>query len=133
MSAEAAPPETPGWVNTVLDQFEMAGFFDEGDVAGHIIAAAKQVESPTDDEKKAANAERWAFHFYSQEPGELSCWKTHFGPAFESGDFRNPDIAWVDQMVIRYWEKRMAAAKHPLLRARYADLVWDLSKPACGL
>jgi hypothetical protein len=35
--------------------------------------------------------------------------------------------------VIRYWEKGMAAAKHPLLRARYADLVWDLCKPACGL
>jgi Domain of unknown function (DUF4209) len=35
--------------------------------------------------------------------------------------------------VLKYWEKRMASAKHPLLRARYADLVWDLSKPACDL
>src|SRR5262249_708040 len=40
---------------------------------------------------------------------------------------------WLDQAVLKYWEKRMTAAKHPLLRARYADLVWDLSKPACSL
>jgi lysyl-tRNA synthetase class 1 len=133
MSAEADQFETPGWVITVLERFEIAGFFDEGDVAGHVSAAAKHIDSPTDNEKKAADAERWAFHFHPQAPGERSCWNTHFGPTVEWGDVRNPDIAWVDEAVIRYWERRMAAAKHPLLRARYADLVWDLSKPACGL
>jgi hypothetical protein len=133
MSAEAAPLETPEWIAAALDQFEQASFFDEGDVAGHVIAAAKKVASPTAAEKQAADAERWAFYFRPQAPGELSCWKTHFGPAFESGDFRNPDVAWIDQAVIRYWEKRMTSAKHPLLRARYADLVWDLSKVTCGL
>jgi lysyl-tRNA synthetase class 1 len=49
------------------------------------------------------------------------------------GDFRNPDLVWLDQSVVKYWEKRMIAAMHPLLRARYADLVWDLSKPVCSL
>ncbi len=133
MSAEAAQLDTPGWITTVLEQFEKAAFLDESDVAGHIWAAAKKVEAPTAEEKKAADAECWAFRFHPQTPGELSDWKTHFGPAFVSGDFRNPDIAWLDQAVVKYWEKRMTAAKHPLLRARYADLVWDLSKVACGL
>jgi lysyl-tRNA synthetase class 1 len=133
MSAELAGLDAPSWVSAILDQFEAARFFDEGDVAGHIFAAAKKIEYPTGEEKKAADAECWAFNFYPQHPGELSEWKTHFGPAVVMGDFRNPDIAWLNQAVVKYWEKRMTAAKHPLLRARYADLVWDLSKPACSL
>lgn len=133
MSDEAAGIETPTWVTAVLDRFEAERFFDESDVAGHIFAAAKQVESPTEQEKKAADAECWAFRFDPQPPGEQSEWKTHFGPAVVMGDFRNPDVAWIDQPVLKYWEKRMADAKHPLLRARYADLVWDLSKRACDL
>jgi lysyl-tRNA synthetase class 1 len=133
MSADAAEIVTPEWVEAVLDQFEKAQCFDESDVAGQILAAAKKVESPTAEEKKAADAECWAFNFYPQTPGELSEWKTHFGPSFVRGEFRNPDIAWLDQAVLKYWEKRMAVVKHPLLRARYADLVWDLSKPACSL
>jgi hypothetical protein len=125
MSAEAGRLATPEWVATVLDRFEQAPFFDEGDVAGHVTATAKRGDPPTEAEKKAADAERWAFLFHPQGPGELSCWKAHFGPAFEGGDFRSPDVAWVDQAVIVYWERRMAAAKHPLPRSRYAGLVWD--------
>src|SRR5208283_4753189 len=49
------------------------------------------------------------------------------------GDLRSPDIVWIDPTIIKYWEMRMTTAKHPQLRARYADLVWDLSKAACGL
>src|SRR5262249_20957058 len=93
-------------------------------------AAAKNIATPTPEEEKAANAERWAFHFLPQTNGELTEWKTHFGPIYISGDFHNPDIAWIDEVTLKYWEMRMTAVRPPLLRARYADLVWDLSKPA---
>jgi hypothetical protein len=131
MNSEAAELDTPVWVTAVFEHFEKAGFFDEYEVAGRISEAAKKVEAPTDEEKKATNAERWAFSFHPQDAGETSEWKTHFGPEFVSGDFRNPDIAWIDKPLLKYWEKRMAAVTHPLLRARYADLVWDLSKKSC--
>lgn len=133
MSSELSGLDTPGWVTSVLDLFEKAKFFDESDVAAQISTAAKNVESPTPIEKKAADSERWAFYFLLLPDGEMTEWKTHFGPIFVSGDFRNPDIDWIDEAIIRYWEKRMTVAKHPLLRARYADLVWDFSKPACKL
>jgi|GEM_PF-1018868 len=120
---------TPAWVAEVVGHFEQAGFFDESDVAGRVSAAAKKIVSPMPEEEKAANAERWAFHFMPQTNGELTEWKTHFGPIFVNGDFRNPDIDWIDETTIKYWEMRMTAVKHPLLRARYADLVWDMSKP----
>jgi hypothetical protein len=133
MGAEAAQLETPGWVTAILDEFEASRYFDESDVAGRISAAAKNVESPSESEKKAANAECWAFGFYPQDSGEPSCWKTHFGPSMVWGDARVPDIAWLDVECFAYWTGRMSKARHPLLRARYADLVWDLSKVACGL
>ena len=133
MGEELVQLDTPGWVTLVLDEFERVAFFDESDVAGRICAASKAIDSPTAEVKKAADAEYWAFNFHPQAPRELSEWKTHFGPATVMGDFRNPDIAWIDQSVVKYWEKRMAIARHPLLRARYADLVWDLSKVACAL
>jgi hypothetical protein len=133
MSAEEAGFDTPPRVSAVLERFEAERFFDEDDVAGHIFDAAKGVESFTPAEKKAVDAECWAFRFHPQPPGDESEWKTHFGPMFVMGEFRNPDIAWLDQSVVQYWEKRMTTAQHPLLRARYADLVWDLSKPACSL
>ena len=133
MNTEFVELDTPRWVKSVLDLFENAMHFDECDVASRIFADAKNIECPTDKEKKAADAECWAFNFLPQTSGGLSEWQTHFGPLVVMGDFRNPDIAWVDETVLRYWEKRMIAAKHPLLRARYADLIWDLSKPARSL
>jgi lysyl-tRNA synthetase class 1 len=48
------------------------------------------------------------------------------------GERNIPDLANVDADIIAYWAMRMAAATHPVLRARYADLVWDLSKAAIG-
>jgi len=130
VSAELSQLVTPAWVSEAVGHFEQAGFFDEYEVAGRVSAAAKNIATPTPEEEKAANAERWAFHFMPQTNGELTEWKTHFGPIFVSGDFRNPDIAWIDEPTLKYWEMRMTAVQHPLLRARYADLVWDFSKPA---
>jgi hypothetical protein len=57
MSTEFGGLDTPSWVLVILDQFEKAKFFDESDVAGQIYAAARKIESPSADEKKATDAE----------------------------------------------------------------------------
>jgi hypothetical protein len=41
-----------------------------------------------------------------------------------------PDFASVDASIIEHWELRASEAKHPVMKARYADLVWDFSRPA---
>lgn len=133
MSAQVGHLATPIWLANVLDQFEKSKFFDESDVAGQISAAAKKIQSPAPEEKKAADAERWAFYFLPQTNGEQTEWKTHFGPISVGAAFRNANIMWIDEAVLKYWGRRMAEAQHPQLRARYADLVWDFSKPACKL
>jgi hypothetical protein len=41
-----------------------------------------------------------------------------------------PSIKQVTREIIDYWTDRAKTAKHPVLRARYADLVWDFQKVA---
>ena len=43
-----------------------------------------------------------------------------------------PSITVVNQEILDYWATRAKEAKNPVLKARYADLVWELSKPATG-
>ena len=46
----------------------------------------------------------------------------------EGGVHHDPDVPLVDEDIIREWTKRARAAQHPILRARYADLAWELAK-----
>ncbi|MBA3753518.1 MAG: DUF4209 domain-containing protein [Nitrospira sp.] len=43
----------------------------------------------------------------------------------------NPNLEDVTGDILNYWKRRALEAPHPMLSARYSDLVWDLSKIAC--
>jgi hypothetical protein len=88
----------------------------------------------SDPERKGAWAEGSAFNF--MVPAD-SPWGTYYGPVVigTNGDgspFYAPDLKEVDIEVITHWERRSEVTPHPVLRARYADLVWDLKKQAVG-
>lgn len=81
---------------------------------------------------------RWeliAFSLYlSNEPTH---WGTRFGPGMsgthEDGSrWDSPPIETITAECLDYWQSRMVEAGHPLLRAHYADLVWDLSNKAAN-
>jgi hypothetical protein len=68
---------------------------------------------------------------------EPDVWGTYFGP--ESSRVSNdgtrvdwPPLASITPDCIGYWSSRMNAARQPALRARYGDLVWDLSQKVAG-
>jgi hypothetical protein len=68
---------------------------------------------------------------------EPSVWGTHYGPEMGSVDndgnrIDTPPLEMITPGCIAYWIARMHAARHPALRARYADMVWDLSHKATG-
>ena len=68
---------------------------------------------------------------------ELSVWGTYYGPEMsriekDGNRFDKPPLESITPECIAYWSARMNAAKHPALRARYADMVWDLSHRATG-
>jgi len=89
-----------------------------------------RVNDMTDKQRGGALAEFRAFSLH--EPGE-SLWRTHFGPLSwpeKDGTIRQiPNLQEVADL-IEYWELRGDEAEHPVLRARYCDLVWDLKEAA---
>lgn len=87
------------------------------------------------DPSSAAKLEFLAFSF--SEHGE-SPWETHFGPLFagkrdDGGPFTFPALESVTEEALLYWADRALAAKHPVLRARYAGLVWEFSRVVKGV
>jgi hypothetical protein len=78
-------------------------------------------------------AEAMAFDFYEGYHDQTTGWGTYYGPmfVFDNGDgtfTESPSVKKVTEQIIRYWTDRAKTAKHPILRARYADLVWDFQK-----
>ena len=54
---------------------------------------------------------------------ESSAWAGYFGPPWQEGMLGLITAAMVD-----YWRERARATPHPVLRARYADLSWEIPK-----
>ncbi len=85
------------------------------------------------------NAERLAFTFrppVERAPQVDSPWGTYYGPIFsdpnaETGQYF-PDISEVTPVTIAYWKRRADKEKHPIAKARYSDLVWDLENQLLG-
>jgi hypothetical protein len=123
---------TPDWVGKILSDFEVTAYFLEMDLSAALREVLDERPALEDNERKAAFAEIDAFDFEPYRHCEKSQWDTHFGPVLSMGDRCLPALTSVDVQVIEYWRRRTVEAKHPVMRARYADLVWDLSKKATG-
>jgi hypothetical protein len=68
---------------------------------------------------------------------EPNVWGTHYAPEMAGIDDDGnrldiPPLERITPECIAYWTARMNTARHPGLRARYADMVWDLSQKATG-
>jgi hypothetical protein len=99
------------------------------EVAGK-LGGLHNIDGLTEAERKGACAEATAFHF---RPTDESPWGTYYGPFAtltkqDDSPSYVPDIAEIDEEIIAHWEQRSEASQHPVLRARYADVVWDLKK-----
>jgi hypothetical protein len=98
------------------------------------LSGLHQAEGLSEDERRGAWAEASAFNFRLMEE---SPWHTRYGPTFtatknDGSPYYAPDIAEIDEEIINHWEQRSSVARHPLLRARYADVAWDLKKLVTG-
>lgn len=94
----------------------------------------KQGRSPADD---PLAAEFIAFSFSEDYADKSGGWGTYYGPMLvfqdKGGEVKEfPSIQQVTSEVLGYWSSRFGEAKHPALKVRYADLVWDFSKPVLG-
>jgi len=78
-------------------------------------------------------AEAMAFDFVHNCPNKDTGWGNYYGPKLflNNGDGTatvSPSIKRVTHEILKYWEERSKQTDHPILKLRYADLVWDFSK-----
>ena len=128
----------PASVKAVLDQYDASNRgFHEHDLAQASAEAAGPVEGRSDAERHAVWAEISAFNFMPSSGPDGSVWETYFAPSMTATRqdvtvIRSLDIAQADGSTIVYWAKRSGEVHHPILRARYADLVWDFTRLVSG-
>jgi hypothetical protein len=87
----------------------------------------------TPDERKGCVAEIFGLRFQPTDSNDRGPWDSYFGPmtVLERGDGTQvylPDAADVDVEILQYWGKRSELTKHPILKARYADLAWEFGR-----
>lgn len=126
-------PVIPAAFEEIIARLDQNGTaIDEHEVKQALVAARKSLADPGEAENLGAWAEVLAFALVAHRT-HPSPWNTYFGPMAsgmkEDGEpFYSPDIAGTDPEVIAHWTHRAQTIKHPILKARYADLVWDMSR-----
>lgn len=101
--------------------------FSFHDVAGKI----REVIQKEDERSLEDNAEIFAFNVYTDTSNDTS-WNSYFGPmiTFANADGAPNDFpskTVITDGVLEYWESRFKKSKHPLFKARYADLLIEFS------
>jgi hypothetical protein len=111
-----------------------AGPLNEIALAGDLMRVLPDQATLATDERRGAFAVIEAFRF--QHPGgypDGGPWGTYWremasGDMNDGTPFYSPDIENVDDEVLQYWISKSDALKHATLRARYADLAWDIGR-----
>jgi hypothetical protein len=132
------PPPPPESLADVLARLEGdPAPCDEHDFRGPLAALRRATEERGGQPAPALVAEEVAFTVHAQDHQGLSEWGLYFGP-FMSGTsasgepWEAPALAQVTPDVLAHWRGRAAATPHPVMRARYADLLWELPKKLAG-
>ena len=121
----------PDWVQAILGGFEDSSEpHDEVQIADALRHAANNYQEMPPEDFKGYHAE-WAAFLFIEKPKLDSVWGTYFAPMMTASqndgtEFRSPDAMDLDCEVVAHWEVRARSVKDPVMRARYADLVWDL-------
>ena len=124
----------PAATQAIIDEFEGSNQptvdYEIADKFGGVL----RMEGLSLAERKGAWAESTPFHL---RPSEDSPWGTHYAPIAvltkpDGTPSYVPDIADVDEEILTQWESRAETTQNPVLRARYADAVWDLKKTTIG-
>jgi hypothetical protein len=95
-------------------------------------ALVSDAASLTVDERRGCFAEIQAHRFVLTTETDRGPWGIRFGPVSTSrmanGTVQyGPDANGVDLEMIDYWGARSEATPHPVMRARYADLSWEMT------
>ncbi|TCK72060.1 DUF4209 domain-containing protein [Acidipila rosea] len=123
----------PGWLQNTLTPFEASEKpFMEVAITDAINNAVDKQGGIADEDRPVILAEWSAFYFITRSDTE-SVWGSYFAPMMittttEGKEVRFPDIATLNAGTVSHWEERALTVRDPVMRARYADLAWDLKQ-----
>lgn len=129
--------ENPKWVQDILTRFDsQTAPHSECEISDALHNTRKLQGDQNDKDWKCFVAEWSAFLFMERRNGD-SVWNTYFAPMAsaknaDGSDFFSPDIKGLDAEVIAHWLERGEESRNPVMRARYYDLVWDLTRLITG-
>lgn len=127
--------QIPDTIETVIAEFDQKSEpLDHHSVQSLLSAARLKLEGKFADGGAWADLAAFAFQA-GQEDREP--WGTYFGPMgtwnMNDGSVRySPDPQDVTPEIIGLWKERADALNHPVMKARYADLVWDFAHKVTG-
>ncbi|MCM2395049.1 DUF4209 domain-containing protein [Rhizobium sp. S95] len=125
--------EVPTEIESIIQGFEQSGEKLGANVISAALSPARMRLADNADAFRNAWPDAMAFAL-QREAENMGPWNTYFG-AWSSGtktdgsDWYGPDVRELTPEVIQHWEARAKSLGHPVLRGRYADLVWEFSRP----
>ena len=113
------------------DNIDLKGF-DESE----LVTELNLISNDGQDQFKLS-AEGLAFTLVENYQSEHHTWGTYFGPMLVTSDgngniIEAPSIELITKDVLDYWEKRIDECNNPILKARYAGLVWEFKYKRTG-
>lgn len=129
--------QIPPPIEEVIQSFDRTEVpFTVQDVGQALSKARGELQQPTEAEIFGTGAEKLAYELVGNGSDD-SPWGTHFAPVGSAIDKDGkplyfPDIADANADVIQHWADRVIGTKHPVLKARYADLVWEMTPVITG-
>lgn len=108
---------------------------DEGKLWSALRTVVPDLKNALREERIGAFAELAAWRFMRGRVGAvMEPWGIYWAPlvsgtlADGKTPFYDPDVTEVDEEILVHWMERAASAKHPVIRARYADLAWEIGR-----
>jgi len=121
----------PDWIQNLLRSYEnQVEPFQEVEIAQTLASVSKNQENLSDEDRKVLVAE-WSAFLFGENRSKDGRWGTYFEPMMsakkvDGTEILSPDIIELDSDTVNHWEERAVACPNAVMRARYADVVWDL-------
>lgn len=126
----------PEAIEAVLQSADLSALpLDEGKLWSDLMKAAPEPNTASLEERRGTFAEIAAWRLMRPHGGvENEPWGIYWGPlasgilADGKTPFYSPDISKVDEEILAHWINRSVNSKNPIIRARYADLAWEIGR-----
>jgi hypothetical protein len=106
---------------------------DEFLVRDRLVRILHDLGNFTQDQRRGNFALVSALEFQTRRMYGEPIWDMYWQPLSSATDTAGrdhffPDVTTVDVEIIEQWRSRAQTTRHPLLRARYADLAWEVTR-----